>query len=147
MDFEGLEHLPYRGDELSVAVPKGRLLARRRRVRLADRLAYEHVGLTPAAAAQTAIARAAAKAGAQINYRAIVSTFEASLRVVAAGLAVCIIPRIIAVRAPTQGAVSLVLDKPWARWRFAIAYRNHAGLHTAGARLLEYLHARHRDAA
>lgn len=142
VDFEGLQHLAYRSDELSLAVPEGHPLAKRRKVKLTDTLAYEHVGLPPAAAAHTTIARAAAKAGAQVNYRAIVSTFDASLRVVAAGLAVSIIPSVIVSRASAQGLVSVPLNEPWAKRRFALAYRNQVSLQPAAARLLEYLHAR-----
>lgn len=142
VDFEGLKHLAYRSDELALTVPVGHPLAKRRRVRLADTLPFEHVGLPPGAAAHTMIARAAAKAGAQVNYRAIVSTFDASLRVVASGLAVSIIPRIIVDRARPQGVVSVTLDEPWARRRFAIGYRSQAALQPSAARLLDYLHKR-----
>lgn len=142
VDFKGLEHQAYRSDELSLAVPVGHPLARRRRVRLTDTLPYEHVGLPPAAAVHTMIARAAAQAGSQVNYRAIVSTFDASLRVVASGLAVSIIPRMIVDRAHPQGVATVALDEPWARRRFAIGFRSHAALQPSAARLLEFLHQR-----
>lgn len=142
VDFEGLAHRPYRFDELSLAVPAGHPLAQLERVRLVDTLGYEHVGLPPAAAVHTLIARAAAKLGVAVNYRAIVSTFDASLRVVASGLAVSIIPRLIVSRARAHGVVSVALDEPWARRRFSVAYRGQAPLQPAAARLLEYLHAR-----
>lgn len=142
VDFEDLEHVAYRSDELSLAVPAGHPLSKRRRVRLADTFPFEHVGLPPASAANTMIARAAAKAGGQVNYRAIVSTFDASLRVVAAGLAVCVIPRVVVGRARAEGVVCISLDEPWARRRFAIGMRKQGTLQPAATRLLEYLHAR-----
>lgn len=49
------------------------------------------------------IARAAARADAQFNDRATASTFDASIRVVGAGLAVSIIPRVIVERARAEG--------------------------------------------
>ncbi len=142
VDFEGLEHRPYRSDELSLAVPAGHPLARRRQVRLVETLAYEHVGLPPAAAAHTMIARAAARTNTPVNYRAIVSTFDASIRVVASGLAVSIIPRVIVERARAEGIVCIRLDEPWASRRFAVAFRSPAALQPPAARLLDYLHAR-----
>ncbi|MGY0194392.1 LysR family transcriptional regulator [Leptothrix sp. BB-4] len=146
VDFEGLEHLAYRSDELAVAVPVGHPLARRRRVRLADTLPFEHVGLPPAAAAHTMLARAAVQAGGQVNYRAIVSTFDASLRVVASGLALSIIPRVIVERARPQGVISIRLDEPWAQRRFAVAFRSPSALQPSAARLLDYLHRRAAEA-
>lgn len=142
VDFEGLQQRPYRGDELTLAVPRGHPLARRRRVSLVQALAHEHVGLPPAAAAHMTIARAAAQAGATVNYRAIVSTFDAALRVVSAGLAVSIVPGVIVQRAGDPGLVSVPLAEPWVHRRFAICHRSEVGQQPAAARLLEYLNAR-----
>jgi DNA-binding transcriptional LysR family regulator len=140
VEIEGLAHWPYRGDELALAVPLGHPLASRSRVRLADTLGFEHVSLPPGAAAHTVIGQAAARLGAQVHYRAIVSTFDASIRVVAAGLAVSIIPRGIVQRAHAEGVVCVPLDEPWARRRFVIVCRQEdAALPVAAARLLDHL--------
>lgn len=142
VDFEGLEQRAYRGDELALAVPAGHPLASRTRVRLIDTLDYEHVSLPPGAAAYATIVRAAAQAGRQVNYRAIVSTFDAAIRVVSAGLAVSIIPGAVLARARPAGVVMVELDEPWAKRQSAICFRGEGALQPSAARLLDYLAAR-----
>lgn len=144
-DTRGIERLPYRTDELAFAVPAGHPLAAKRRARLVDTLGYEFVGLPPATAAHTMLTRAAARAGGQLKYRAIVSTFDASLRVVAAGLAISVIPRAVVERARAEGVSLVTLDERWAKRRFAICSRDEAALAPAAARLREFLQARADD--
>ncbi|MFM2404862.1 MAG: hypothetical protein RL223_2742 [Pseudomonadota bacterium] len=141
IDFADLDPRPYRSDELAVAVPADHPLAARQRVTLADTLDHEHVGLSPSAAAHTMITRAAARAGGQIDYRAIVSTFDASLRVVASGLAISVIPRGVVSRAGMPGVVCIALDEPWARRQFSLVCRRQLPLAPAAARLRDYLQA------
>lgn len=144
-DFEGLEHRPYRRDELVLAVHPQHALAKRRALRFEQTLAHEHVGLPPATAVHTMLHRAAARAGGTLTYRVIVSNFEASLRVVAAGLGVAVIPRQVAQRAP-RGAVAIVpLADAWAQRRFAVCFRSFDALQPAAARLVEFLAARAMD--
>ena len=144
-DFEGLENRPYRRDELVLAVHPQHALAKRRGLRFEQTLAHEHVGLPPATAVHTMLHRAAARAGGTLTYRVIVSNFEASLRVVAAGLGVAVIPRQVAQRAP-HGAVAIVpLADAWAQRRFAVCFRSFDALQPAAARLVEFLAARAMD--
>jgi DNA-binding transcriptional LysR family regulator len=93
VDFEGLEHVRYRGDELAIVVHAEHALAGRKSLRFEQTLDYEHVGLPPTAAMHGMLQRAAARAGRTLRYRAIVSNFDAAFRVVAANLAVSVIPR------------------------------------------------------
>ncbi len=141
VDFEGLTCQPYRHDELVLAVPADHALARKRSLRFAQTLALDHVGLPPATAVHTMLARAAARGGGNVNYRVIVSNFDASLRVVAAGLAVAVIPKLVVERAQREGVVGVELAETWAKRRFAICYRNRDALTPAAARLLEHLAA------
>ena len=108
-------------------------------MRFVDTLGYEHVGLPPATAAHTMLARAAARAGSQVNYRAIVSTFDASLRVVSAGLAISVIPRAVVERARATGVVAVTLAEPWAKRQFSICSRDEATLPPSASRLREFL--------
>jgi DNA-binding transcriptional LysR family regulator len=144
--LEGLEQHPYRTDELALAMAADHPLAAKGRVRYAEALRYEHVGLPPATAAHAMLARAAAQVGGQINYRAIVSTFDASLRVVAAGLAISVIPRAVVERTRADGVVTVGLDEPWARRRFVICSRHEATLPPAASRLRDFLRERAQEA-
>lgn len=139
IDFEQLELRPYRSDELRLALPAGHALAGRPNVRLAQTLALDHVGLAPTTAVHRMLARAAAQAGGSINYRVVVSTFDAVLRAVGAGLGVAVIPRVLIERAPGAGIVGVPLDEPWAPRRFALCFRRGDALTPAAARLVEHL--------
>ena len=141
VDFQGLGHRRYRSDELVLAVPAGHPLAERPRVRFDETLACGHVGLPAASAVHTMLARAAAGGGGTLNYRVIVSNFDACLRVVAAGLGVSVTPRAVVARAHAEGIVSVALAEPWARRRFAVCFRDFDALQPSAARLVEHLAA------
>src|SRR5256885_13574555 len=79
-DLEGLQTLPYRCDTLAVAVPAGHPLALRDSCSFSETLDCEHVGLPASTAVYTMLARAAAIIGRPINYRAVVSSFDATIR-------------------------------------------------------------------
>ena len=87
------QHLPYRTDELALVVHADHPLARHRKLPFDQTLEYEFVGLPPATAVHTMLHRAAARAGRTMSYRVVVSSFDAALRVVAAGLGIGVIPR------------------------------------------------------
>lgn len=143
VDFQQLERRPYRRDDLALVVPAGHALARRSSVSFEQSLKYQHVGLPPATAVHTMLARAAARAGQVVNYRAIVSNFDAELRVVAAGLGISVTPRQIATRyEKLYGVRVLPLSDAWARRRFAVCFREQGFLQPAASRLVSYLEAR-----
>jgi len=136
-DTEGLQTRPYRSDALSVAVHRDHPLAKRESCDFAQTLAYEHVGLPENSAVHVMLARAAAILGKPIHYRANVTTFDASLRCVQAGLGLAIIPKEI-----------MRLTDAWAKRRFAICYRSPAHLSPAAKLLLAHLsQRRERNAA
>lgn len=147
VDMQGLEQRPYREDELVLAAPIGHPLARLAKVRFVQTHEYEHVSLPPATAVHAMLARAAARAGASVQYRAIVSNFDAALRVVGAGLGLAVIPRAVIERANTPGVIAVALEEPWARRRFAICVRPDAVNIPAVARILAWLDERAADCA
>ena len=139
-DLAGLQTRPYRGDELSVVVPARHPLARLRACTFAQTLAHDHVGLPASTAVHTMLARAAAVIGQPLYYRAVVSTFDAALRCVRAGLGLAIVPRQIAAAPGNGTGLRIVtLKEPWARRRFAICYRHHDQLSPAARLLVEHL--------
>lgn len=143
VDFQGLERRAYRHDELALAVHRDHPLAARRSVGFEQTLKYEHVGLPPATAVHTMLGRAAARAGQTIRYRAIVSNFDAELRVVAAGLGLSVTPRQIAARYERLHGIRVVgLSDAWAARRFAVCFRDTESLQPAAVRLVDFLAAK-----
>lgn len=139
-DLEGLQAQPYRSDRLAIAVHPAHPLARLRSCTLAQTLDCDHVGLPANTAVHTMLARAAAIIGQPIYYRAVVSTFDASLRCVQAGLGVAVVPREVAERAGDLARMKIVpLKDAWARRRFAICYRDPAQLSPAARLLVDHL--------
>lgn len=140
VDFERLEHRPYRVDELVLAVPVGHPLAMKKAISFEQTLEYQHVGLPPATAVHSMLRRAAARAGKVMNYRAIVSNFDAELRVVAAGLGISVTPRQVALRSERLRDLSVVpLNDAWAKRRFAVCFRDPEDLSPAASRMVEFL--------
>jgi len=143
IDFGGLQHLPYRTDELALAVHAEHPLARHRSLRFEQTLEFEYVGLPPETAVHTMLHRAAARAGRTMNYRVVVSSFDAALRVVAAGLGIGVIPRQVTRGVTAQRGIKVIpLTDAWARRRFAVCFRDRAALTPAALRMVEHLAAK-----
>lgn len=139
-DLEGFETRPYRSDHLAVAVQEAHPLAAREHCRFEDTLDFDHVGLPAQTAVHTMLARHAAILGQTAKYRAVVSTFDASLRCVRAGLGLAIVPAEIAAPfVPTFGLRVVPLSDEWARRRFAVCFRNLESLSPAARLLVEHL--------
>ncbi len=139
VDFEELEHLPYRSDELAVMVHRAHPLTCHKAVRFEQSLDYDHVGLPPTSAVHSMLHRAAARAGRTVSYRVIVSNFDAALRVVAANLGISVIPMEVFRSHSRAEVVALPLTDRWAKRRFAICFRGRDTLQAPSARLLEFL--------
>lgn len=141
-DFGGLESLPYREDELVLAVPVDHQLADQDAVWFEDTLGYDQIGLPPSTAVYSMLHRAANTAGHALSYRVVVSNFDAAFRVVAAGLGISVVPREVSGLYTDAGHIRTVrLRNAWAQRRFAICFRKRADLTPAAERLLDYLSA------
>ena len=134
----GLEALPLREDRLAVALPPGHRLARRRRVRLAELLPEEFVGLAPGAALQTPLEEQAERLGARLRVRVRLGGPEALCRLVAAGAGLAILPASAAARL-APGLRVLRLEEPWAERRLRLCLRSLAALPAPARRLAEAL--------
>lgn len=142
-DMIGLSQVPYRTDQLALAVHPSHPLARRRSVRFADTLDYEHVGLPAMTAVYGMLNRAAAQAGRTLTHRVVVSSFDAALRVVRANLGVSVIPTQVSQSLLAARQVAVVpLAEAWAQRQFALCFRDRAALAPAAGRMLEFLAAR-----
>lgn len=140
-DLEGLETRTYRNDSLTVVVHASHPLAQRVDCTFADTLAYERVGLQFSSSINETLARAAIEAGATPAYRAMVSTFDACIRIVRANLALSIIPEPIARNYQARGGICVIpLRDGWAQRRFVICFRDYAKLSRPTAALVDFLH-------
>ena len=140
VDFGGLEQRPYRRDQLVLAVPRDHALANATSLRFEQTLAYEHVGLQPSAAVTTMLQQAAARAGRVLTFRVLVSNFDAAFRVVAAGLAISVVPAQVGASYAQLLDVRLIpLADAWASRRFAVCFRRFDQLPPAAQRLVTHL--------
>jgi DNA-binding transcriptional LysR family regulator len=148
VDFGRLAHRPYRRDRLALAVYAGHYLAGRTSIRFEETLDSEHVGLPPQAAVHTMMQRAAARTGRTVQYRVIVSSFDAALRVVAANLGVSVVPLEVGRRSALGTDIQLIpIDDAWAERRFAICFARLETLPAPSRRLVAHLEARAAEAA
>jgi DNA-binding transcriptional LysR family regulator len=140
VELDGLHHLPYRRDRLALAVHPDHPLAARKSVRFEQTLDHEYVGLPPGAAMHTMLTRAAARTGRSVSYRVIVSNFDAAFRVVAANLAISIVPfEVGSPYAAMLGVKLIALSDAWARRRFIVCFQDLAGLPPAARRMVDHL--------
>ena len=139
-DLEGLQTRRYRQDHLAIVAHPSHPIARRRRCSFEQTLEFDHVGLPAPTAVHTMLARAAAIIGQPISYRAVVSTFDASLRCVRANLGIAVVPREVAEPVAASFGVKVVqLSDAWAKRSFALCFRDAAALSPAARMLLAHL--------
>jgi len=139
VDLRGLRTSPYHRDQLAVVVHPDHPLAQHGSVSFEDTIDYEHVDIVARSIMQTRQRSAAAAAGKQMRYRIQVSTVDAAYRIVAAQLAVAIVPREEAATIQqTLGLKVIPLSNDWAKRQFVVAVRN-KGLSRPAQLLLESL--------
>ncbi|MGJ7510266.1 LysR family transcriptional regulator [Variovorax sp. GT1P44] len=139
-DLEGLQTRPYRNDNLAIIANPAHPIAGKKRCAFEETLEYDHVGLPASTAVHTMLARAAAIIGRPISYRAIVSTFDASLRCVRANLGIAVVPReVVEPVASTYGLRVLPLTDRWAQRKFAICFQDEKRLSPAAKALATHL--------
>ncbi|MGX9966241.1 LysR family transcriptional regulator [Roseomonas sp. F4] len=143
-DAVGLRDLqshPYHRDHLACVVPHGHPLAGRKTVSFAETLEHEQVDILARSIMQQMQRGAAAAAGRPIRHRIQVSTVDAAYRIVAAGLALAIVPGEEA-RAVRQalGLTVIPLSDTWAQRQFVISTRKR-GLSRPASLLVNSLRA------
>ncbi|VWX62923.1 LysR family transcriptional regulator [Burkholderiales bacterium 8X] len=139
-DLEGLQTRPYRSDHLAIIAHPSHPIARLKCCAFEQTLAFDQVGLPASTAVHTMLGRAAAIIGKPINYRAVVSTFDASLRCVRANLGIAVVPREVASPAAEGFGIRVVpLSDKWAQRRFAICFHDEKRLSPAARLLVAHL--------
>lgn len=111
----GLQVLHFSTDRLVLAVPRGHALAGQRRVKLRQTLDYQHIGLHEGSTLLSFLREQVEKLGESLALRIQVSSFEASCRMIEAGVGIGIIPESAARRHSRTMELAIVeLDEPWA---------------------------------
>lgn len=111
----GLQAIHFNTDRLVLAVPEGHPLAGEPAVTLAQTLAYPHISLHEGSTLLTFLRDEVEKLGQKLLLRIQVSSFEASCRMIEAGVGIGIIPESAAQRhSRTMRLATVQLDEPWA---------------------------------
>lgn len=140
VDLQGLQTAVYRSDHLGIVVPAGHPLCRLKKVDFAQTLAWEQVSLPSSSAVQVLLERAAAQSGLSLQSRAMVSNFEAGLRMARSGLAICVVP--LEIFRATQNTAQLKwvgLKDAWSTRHFLLCYRQRDQLSVAAQLLVDHL--------
>jgi DNA-binding transcriptional LysR family regulator len=105
-------------------------------------LPYEFVGLQPGSLVNTVLSGVAARTGKSVDYRIHVTTFEAATAIVAANLAICVIPSE-AARAyeASRGLRVIPLAEDWARREIVLCVRDYESLPVHGRDFVDHLRA------
>jgi len=138
--IDGLDTVPFRHDELALALRPDHPLARRKSVSFADTVEQPFIGLHAGSSLHRLLVRAAADLGVDLNWRIHVTSFDAVCAMVAAGLGVAVVPRAAAgayIRSLALAAVPLT--DPWAQRELFLCIRANAQLHSAARLLYEHL--------
>lgn len=111
----GLQVLHFSTDRLVLAVPRGHALAAQARVQLRQTLGYQHIGLHEGSTLLSFLREQVEKLGESLALRIQVSSFEASCRMIEAGVGIGIIPESAARRHSRTMELAIVeLDEAWA---------------------------------
>jgi DNA-binding transcriptional LysR family regulator len=131
-----LQTVPYRADHLVVAVHKDHELAKRTRVTFSETLPYDRAALQGGSIVQQLQQKLAIAEGKALKVPFQVRSYDAACRVVAANLAIAIVPKE-ASRALIKafGLKAVALSEEWAQRRFVVCMRDKEEL-TVPARLL-----------
>ena len=137
---EALQTIPFRNDQLVVAMPRGDSLSRSRRLRLIDIVEREFVALPRDGALQRHLAGHAARLGVIMKVRVRVHGFDAVCRMVETGVGIAIVPEAAAKRSKRSMRIDAVrLQDPWANRRLAICVRNLHSLPVGARQLVDHL--------
>jgi DNA-binding transcriptional LysR family regulator len=132
---------PYRADRMVLAVPAGHPLAGRERVAFEETLDHEHVGMHRGSAANDMLLRAANAFDRPLRMRFFVTSYDAMIAMVKAGLGIGLIPQK-SIALYDAGELSVIeLTDAWASRKLKLCVRPGDDLSAAGQMLLAHLRA------
>ncbi len=144
---EGLQVIHFSTDQLMLVTPLEHPLARRKKVKLAETLAYPHIGLHEGTTLLRFLNEQVALHGQTLNMRIKVYSFEAMCRMVEAGVGLAIVPESSARRHQrTMGLSIIELDEPWRVRERSVLVRDLEALPTVIRTLINILLAQNSGA-
>jgi DNA-binding transcriptional LysR family regulator len=133
VDTRRLKRVPYRFDDLVLAVHRGHPLASCQVARFADIVRYDVVDILVGSIVQARLQKEAAAIGQPLRYRVQVTTFDAACRAVADNLGCAFIPR--GLVRESEELRTIPISDAWAHRRFVVCARDDEQL-SLPARLL-----------
>lgn len=135
VDVAGLQAFALAKDPLVVVAPRSHPVAQRTRLRYAEVLDHELVGLSAGSALDQHLAGHARRLGVRPRYRIRLRSFEAVCRMVGQGVGLGVVPRSVARQcARSLGLKTIGIGEPWAARSLVVCVRELEALP---------LHARH----
>lgn len=141
--LDGLHASLYRADQLMVIMPPDHPLARHNtgRLRFADTLAYDYVGLPRGTSLCNAIMEAARDVGRPLRLRIQATSFDGLRRMAALGLGIGILPRgSVEPFLQTEGLAAAHLDETWACRELMLVAKNPESLPKLARLLYDHLY-------
>lgn len=135
-----LAFLPYRADRLVLVCATGHPFASRGRLRFAETLSENHVGLSSDSAIHGFLLDRAREAGRRPRIRAQVRSFEAVCRMVSAGVGVAVVPHSSASAASATMPLAIVeLNDAWGSREMKLCFRREQTLSPYQRELITHL--------
>lgn len=142
VDLRQLKTYSYHQDHLAAVLHPSHPLAKRRTLAFEDTVDHEHVDIIARSIMKATQQGQAGAAGKRMRYRIQVSTVDAACRIVAANLALAIVPQEEARAMQSRLGLRVIpLSNAWAKRKFVISVRDGAALNPAVRLLVESLRA------
>jgi DNA-binding transcriptional LysR family regulator len=140
---EGLIARPYHSDRLVVMMPPGHPLSRRKQVRFADTLAFDHVGLPRGSSLCERLLEEAKKLDMPLKLRIQATSFEGLVLMASAGLGIGVLPEGSLIPfLETKRVITRPLVETWATRQLVVVTREGQPLTRVAKLLAEHLSAR-----
>lgn len=138
-DQYGLTTFPYHKDRMVLVAPCDHPLASKKSVAFVDTLAYDHVGMHRGSAANIMLAREAIAADSPLKLKFQVTSYDALISMVDAGLGVGIMPVKATELYVCSGIRTVPLTDAWASRQLKLCVRPGEALSAAAQSLLNHL--------
>jgi DNA-binding transcriptional LysR family regulator len=140
MSVDALVCKPYRTDSLCVMMPKAHPLAARKKIRFAETLDFDHIGLPRGSALCELLLDAAADLGKPMRLRIQATGYDGLRRMVASGLGIGVLPAGSVLPFLQADQIDArPLDEPWARRKLMLVSRARSSLTQVARALAEHL--------
>jgi DNA-binding transcriptional LysR family regulator len=139
---EPVESLAYEVDRLTVIARDDHPLAKRKRVRFADTLGWEFVGMRTGSSINSQLAKIATELNRPVRLKIQVTGYDALCLMVSAGLGIAIAPqKLTNLFARQLGLTEIMLDEAWAERQLSICVRSVDALPAATKLFVQHLQA------